>query len=100
MPSETLVPVRNPCWMPKLACLNDVTRKLVPVTKELVCGWVWCENCEFTKNVGSRLGIAEPANCTFNPLSTPPVLPVPPPPVDPSEFAPASAPSDADDGPC
>ena len=44
--------------------------------------------------------MAEPANCTFRPLSTPPVLPPPePPPVDPSELAPASTPSEADDGP-
>src|ERR1051325_9544262 len=101
MPSDTLVPVRNPCWTPKFACLNEVTRKLVPVTKELVCGAVWCENCELRKNVGSRFGIAEPANCTFKPLSTPPVVPPPPPAlVEPSEFAPASAPSDAEDGPC
>src|SRR5262249_49454846 len=92
IPSDTLVPVRKPCWTPKFACLYEVTRKFVPVTKELVCGEVWCRNCELTKNVGSRFGMADPASCTLNPLSTPPVLLLLLLPVEPSELAPASAP--------
>src|SRR5262249_23593487 len=101
MPTETLVPVRNPCWTPKLACLNEVTRKLVPWKEGLVGGAVWWLICEWRKKVGSRLGIAEPANWTLRPLRTPPVVPVPPPAlVEPSELAPARAPSDAEDGPC
>ena len=44
--------------------------------------------------------MADPANWTFSPLSTPPVLPLP---CcrrwSPSELAPASTPSEADDGP-
>src|SRR5215470_11824925 len=100
MPSDTLVPVRNPCCTPKLAFLYEVTRKLVPVTKVLVCGEVWCWNWELTKSVGSRLGIADPASWTFRPLRTPPVLLPPPVPVEPSELAPANTPSEAEDGPC
>src|ERR1035437_2149341 len=99
MPRVTWVPVRNPCWMPKFEVLDDVTRKLVPVTKELVCGDVWCENCALTKTVGSRLGIAEPANWTLRPLSTPPV-PLPELlPEGPSELTAPSTPREADDGP-
>ena len=73
----------------------------MPVVKVLVSGVVWCWNCELRKKVGSRFGMAEPANWTLRPLSTPPVPPLPElPPVEPSELAPASTPSEADDGPC
>src|ERR1035437_3186300 len=100
MPSETLVPVRNPCWMPKLVPFCDVTRKLVPVTKELVCGDVWCWNCALTKTVGSRFGMAEPDNWTLRPLSTPPEPPPEPPLLEgPSALTAPSTPREADDGP-
>src|ERR1035437_2169718 len=99
MPSETLVPVRKPCWMPKFVLFNDVTRKLVPVTKELVCGDVWCWNCALTKTVGSRFGMAEPCNWTLRPLSTPPVPLLELLLEGPSELTAPSAPSEGDDGP-
>ena len=73
----------------------------MPVVKVLVKGAVWCWNWALTKTVGSRLGMAEPANWTLRPLSTPPVVPVllVAVPVEPSEFAPDRMPSEADDGP-
>src|SRR4051812_11798284 len=66
---------------------------------------VWIDvlwtNCPLMKKAGSRFGIAEPASCTFKPLSTPPVPLLDAPPAVPPEpnWVLASTPIDAEDGP-
>ncbi len=57
-------------------------KAVVPVMAVVVSICVWCAAAIDVKNVGSRFGIADPANCTFTPLKTPLLLlpdPVPPP---------------------
>src|SRR4051812_26126153 len=89
--------------MPAFEDLYSVTREFVPTMFVAVWMFVLCTNWPLTKTVGSRLGIADPASCTFRPLNTPPwPLPAPrfaPVPPDPSCVL-ARTPIEADDGPC
>src|SRR5215469_11101532 len=100
---ETLVPVRNPFWIPTLNCWNWFTRAFVPVTNVELVGVVWWEASQSAVSTGSRLGIFDPANCTLRPLRTPPcpatLLAFPLTDPAPSELAFASTPNCADEGP-
>src|SRR5689334_13093547 len=68
-PMFTVVPVRKPLLMPKLETSCRCTRKLVPVTKALLCGWVAWAQLKLLVSTGSRLGICGPEDC-----STPPPI--------------------------
>src|ERR1700753_2775378 len=72
--SWTVVPVQYPCWTPITQFLYAVTNAVVPVIAVVVSICVVCAPENEVKKVGSMLGMAEPANCTFTPLNTPLLL--------------------------